>query len=392
LQTVQEQKAPQTIQCVKKDANGNSVIVEKRVIYATSVNFGAVDFSKPFATSSAALAYDKKHERLYYTPMGINELRYIDLKSGKIYFFEDEPFGVLKSRHDVKNQITRMVIASDGNGYALTNDANHLIQFTTGKKPTITDLGPVTDDAANGVFSVHKSDGFGGDIIADAQKNLYLITANRNVFKISLESKTATFVGAIQGLPRGFTTNGAVVEADSKVIVTSSQSTLGYFRFDMNTLQAEKVSSSSSVYNASDLANANLLFDKKKKDKKEKEVKQDPTVQNPPQTQQEILAGKPQPGTVSEELVAQASITAYPNPVMTGGLVKLSFSNQPQGRYTIQFMDAGGKVVNQQQVTINSKSQVIDYRVPQLITAGNYIIKVVNESNEIASVNKLVVQ
>src|SRR5689334_16786374 len=58
---------------------------------------------KPFATFSAALAYDKKHDRLYYTPMGINQLRYIDLKSKsqKIFYFEDEAFGVLSSRHDV---------------------------------------------------------------------------------------------------------------------------------------------------------------------------------------------------------------------------------------------------------------------------------------------------
>ncbi|HMD00981.1 MAG TPA: hypothetical protein VKH37_12545, partial [Ferruginibacter sp.] len=36
-------------------------------------------YDKPFATNSAAMAYDKKHDRLYYTPMGINQLRYIDL-------------------------------------------------------------------------------------------------------------------------------------------------------------------------------------------------------------------------------------------------------------------------------------------------------------------------
>src|SRR4030095_12531389 len=81
---------------------------------------------KPFATNSAAAAYDKKHERLYYTPMGINQLRYIDLKSNKIYYFENESFGTVSGPGDGANQICRMVIASDGNGYALTNDGNHL--------------------------------------------------------------------------------------------------------------------------------------------------------------------------------------------------------------------------------------------------------------------------
>ncbi|MEI9956836.1 MAG: hypothetical protein WDM90_11155 [Ferruginibacter sp.] len=35
---------------------------------------------------------------------------------------------------DEANHITRMDIAADGNGYAITNDGNHLIRFTTGKK------------------------------------------------------------------------------------------------------------------------------------------------------------------------------------------------------------------------------------------------------------------
>jgi hypothetical protein len=187
---------------------------------------------KPFATNSAAMAYDKKHERLYYTPMSINQLRYIDLKSGKIYYFEGEDFGVVKSGGDVGNQITRMVIASDGNGYALTNNANHLIRFTTGKKPEITDLGAVTDDAAAKI-SVHSSGGYGGDMVADASGNLYLITAGRNVFKINIDTKAATYVGAIKGLPKGFSTNGAMVEEGSKVIVASSESTVGYYRFDL---------------------------------------------------------------------------------------------------------------------------------------------------------------
>src|SRR5258705_13522593 len=71
-------------------ANGSNVRV-KTVI----VNGNGNQYDKPFATNSAAMAYDKKHERLYYTPMGINQLRYIDLKSNKIFYFENEPFGTV---------------------------------------------------------------------------------------------------------------------------------------------------------------------------------------------------------------------------------------------------------------------------------------------------------
>jgi hypothetical protein len=65
-------------------------------------------------------------------------------------------------------------------------------------------------------------------------------------------------------LPRGFSTNGAIVEGGSNIIVSSASSTMGYYRFDLNTLEAEKVSESENVFNASDLANANLVSEKKK--------------------------------------------------------------------------------------------------------------------------------
>ncbi|HEX2684860.1 MAG TPA: hypothetical protein VHL77_13035, partial [Ferruginibacter sp.] len=243
----------------KLKATGNRIMVVRN-------NFSVQQaYDKPFATNSAAMAYDKKHERLYYTPMGIDQLRYIDLKSNKIYYFEDEPFGVVKGQWDVPAQITRMVIASDGNGYALSNDANHLVRFTTGKKPEITDLGAVNDAAANGDFSIHR--GVGGDMIADNAGNLYLITAYRNVWKINIESRTAEYKGGIKGLPEEYQTNGAAVEEGSKVIVCSSRSTESYYRFDLNTLQGEKIQGGSDVFNASDLANGNLAFAKKEKDK-----------------------------------------------------------------------------------------------------------------------------
>ena len=265
------------------------------VYYVRTSGGSPIQTDKPFATNSAAMAYDKKHERLYYTPMGINQLRYIDLnsKTQGIYYFEDEPFGKVAGLHDAANQITRMVIASDGNGYALSNDAKHLIRFTTGKKPEISDLGTLTDDPANGSNSVHNRNGYGGDMIADASKNLYLITANRNVFLISLDSRVATFKGTIKGLPKGFSTNGAMVEGGSKVIVASSESTVGYYRFDLNTLEAEKVSSEATVYNASDLANGTLAFDKKEKNKKQQP--QQPEVKEEAPKVEEKVAEEPKP-------------------------------------------------------------------------------------------------
>jgi hypothetical protein len=362
-------------------ASGNNV----RTYTRTVVMMQKISMDKPFSTNSAAMAYDKKHERLYYTPMAINQLRYIDLKSGKIYYFEDEAFGVVKSMGDAPNQITRMVIASDGDGYALTNDGNHLLKFTTGKKPTITDLGALTDDAANAKYSVHSSGGYGGDMIADASGNLYLLTANRHVFKINIETKVAVHLGAIKGLPQGFSTNGAMVEEGSKVFIASSESTVGYYRFDLNTLQAEKVSTSADVFNASDLANGNLAFDKNKKEKKKKN--EEPEETKPETKPEETLTKKGQ----QEEILTNNGIAVYPNPV-TNGRVNLSFSKQLAGKYQVQLLDMDGKLISSKEITISSDNQTESFKFPGLSVSGTYLLRVSSEINKVNVTNKIVVQ
>src|SRR5258708_31025307 len=76
----------------------------------------------PFSTGVAAIAYDKKNNRLYYTPMFIDQLRYIDLKTMKLYYVTDQSFtGVANTHNDEANVVTRMAITPDGYGYAITN-------------------------------------------------------------------------------------------------------------------------------------------------------------------------------------------------------------------------------------------------------------------------------
>ncbi len=355
-------------------ANGSNVRVKTVVI-----NNQGNQYDKPFATNSAAMAYDKKHERLYYTPMGINQLRYIDLKSNKIYYFENESFGAVSGPGDGANQITRMVIASDGNGYALTNDGNHLIRFTTGKNPVITDLGALSDDASNANFSVHSRKGYGGDMIADASGNLYLLTANRNVFKISIESKVAAYHGTIKGLPEGFSTNGAMVEDGSKVIVASSESAIGYFRFDLTTMQAEKVSTTATVFNASDLANERLAFAKKKKDRK--------NAEEPKQEVAEELTKK----SLLQNAIINNGISVYPNPV-TNGLVKISFADQPIGKYSVELIDITGKLIQSKEINVRGSMHIEEVRIPRSVSGGNYLLKINGANNNVSFTNKLVVQ
>jgi hypothetical protein len=148
----------------------------------------------PVASLAAACAYDQRHNRLYYAPLFMNQLRYIDLdeKEPKIYYFDNESFTPATDLNNEANHITRMVIAADGDGYALSNDANHLMRFTTGRKAVITDLGALKDDENNGEKSIHaKTTSWGGDMIADAAGNLYVISAFRQVYKVNIQTKVA---------------------------------------------------------------------------------------------------------------------------------------------------------------------------------------------------------
>jgi hypothetical protein len=342
-------------------------------IAATNSTTAKDNNNLPFSTFSAACAYDKKHNRLYYTPMGINQLRYIDLngQQARIFYFDGEAFGLVNGLQDEANHVTRMVIGSDGNGYALSNDANHLLQFTTNKKPVIMDLGNLVDGEKNGGVSVHnKCSSWGGDMVADAFGNLYLISARQAVFEINLKSRVADFKGFISGLPANYTTNGAVVDADGNIVVSSANSVNGYYTVDLNTLKASLIPVKDQVYNTSDLANGNLAL-QKEADKKASAVAA-------------ASVGRREP-------TENANITVYPNPV-TDRSVRLYFTNQQAGRYKVQLVDLAGRVLNEQMLTIANKVQVEEMQLDPKFARGLYIVKLLDGKKKALFTDKILIQ
>jgi hypothetical protein len=320
----------------------------------------------PFNTMSAALAFDKKHNRLYYTPMYINQLRYIDMssKEPKIYYFENEALSAVAEIKNESMHITRMVIASDGNGYALSNDGNHFVRFTTGRKPMIEDLGSIQDDAKSTVSIHDKKTSWGGDMVADASGNLYVISAYHHVFKVNIRSRSASYVGKIQGLPGNFTTNGAVVDDEGALVVSSASSSDNYYKVNMNDWMASKLDASNKVFNASDLANGNLAFEKK----------------------MEAL-----PKLFERELVRNDKINMFPNPVSTGRF-RVSFHNRELGRYDIQVVDLTGRLLSQKTVNIQNNGQAAEIDLRGSIANGTYLVKVLNNAKKTVFSDKLVVE
>jgi len=145
-------------------------------------------------------------------------------------------------------------------------------------------------------------------------------------------------------------------------------------------MQAEKVSTNASVFNASDLANERLAFSKKKRDKKNDLVEE----QKPP-VAEEMTRKSPQ------DAVTNNGIAVFPNPV-TNRLVKISFANQPAGRYNVELIDITGKLIQSKEVNINNSQQVEEVRIPRSVSGGNYVLKVTGISNNVNITNKIVIQ
>lgn len=321
----------------------------------------------PFSTGVAALAYDNKNERLYFTPMFVDQLRYIDLKTMKIYYVTDQVFsGHQNLRNDDGGVVSRMVIAPDGYGYAITNDANNFVRFTTGKKFKIENLGTLVDDPGNTGMSIHnRCSSAGGDIVADNEGNLYLISANNSVFKVNITTKVAKWLGTVKGLPQGFTTNGLAVTYDGKLLAGSQVYNKGWVVIDPKSWISSPYASPNGVYLTSDLANSNYLSTNKT----------------------DIALIEPRLSDLSNK------VQIYPNPVDIGSnQFKLQFNKLTPGNYTIELTDVSGKQVMMQRVNVTSEGQVQTINLKKNTAQGIYLVKLSDIDKRSIFTQKLVVQ
>jgi hypothetical protein len=289
----------------------------------------------------------------------------------KVFYVTDKVFtGMAQKSSDQGNIITRMVIASDGNGYALTNDGAHLIQFTTGKKLQIADIGSLVDDPANKGVSVHNScSSYGGDMVADDNGNLYLFSARNHVFKVNLESKVATHLGVVSGLPADFTINGTAVNDKNEVIAGSAVQASSYFTVDYKTLAATPYKIAGTVFHSSDLANSNLLITADKS------------------TGAAEIISKVVPPANSGD----GKIGIYPNPV-TNNQFAIQFNQLEAGNYSVQVTDVMGRQVIQKMVNISGDNQTQSIKLNPSVTKGVYLVKVTDANSKTVYSTKVVVQ
>jgi len=322
-----------------------------------------------FNTGVAAIAYDKKNNRLYYTPMFIDQLRYIDLKTMRVYYVADQSFSGGNAHNDEARIVTRMVIAPDGYGYAVTNDATSFIRFSTGKKLIVEQLGSLVDDPSNGGISVHnRCSSWGGDMVADDASNLYMFTARNMVFKVNVETKVATWLGPIKGVPDDFSMNGVAVTDDGNLLAGSQTYSKGWYLIDPKSWSATPYSSPKGVYLTSDLANSNVLSTRKKS----------PT---------EI------PTMSQLDLQNSNLVQLYPNPISArNNQFKLQFNKLNAGDYTVELTNVTGEQVMTQKVNVASEGYVQTINLKKNTAQGIYLVKVTDIYGKSIFTQKLVVQ
>ena len=348
--------------------------------FARTTNKNQVADNPVLSGSVACLAYDARSNRLFYVPQQVSELRYMDMKESTPSFtcLESQSFHLLHGKDDVANQISRMTIGADGFGYALSNDGEHLIRFSTQGNPVIQDLGVLVDNPKNPVLVRSSCTSWGGDIVGAADGSLYLISMRNHIFHISLPNKQCDYVGMVKDLPEEFTSNGASVDENGALLISCGTSYGKNFsplyQVDMATLKATPVTNNlADLGNVSDMASSNLLF--QRPDQK-KTTGSDPAFNQTSEADMEQLA----------------VISIFPNPV-THEKFQIKTSNLTQkGDYRMLLLDIHGNKIMEAKMAVHTKNSSQSFSFPARNAKGVYVVQIMDAFNRSVFSQQLIVE
>ncbi len=210
--------------------------------------------------SMASLAFDQKNNSLVFVPMFSSNIYVMNNRTKEITLVENTAIKSVQCTID--SHITRMTATKDGIIYAMSNSGSQLIKISSENgKYSVKDLGTIKDISTNTDKKLSTMQtGFGGDMVADADGNLYVFSAFNNVFKINVRNLTSEFMGTVSGLPENYTSNGAAVNATGDIVVGNARGE-GLYEINFKTLEAKAVSGDFKmpIY---DLASSYFLNDK----------------------------------------------------------------------------------------------------------------------------------
>jgi hypothetical protein len=183
------------------------------------------------------------------------------------------------------------------------------------------------------------------------------------MFKINPQTRVADLVGQVKGLPAQFTSNGMVVNDEGDLVLSSAMLADNYYKVNPSTLEATAIKKADgTVFNASDLANANLLF-----------------------------KNNAAPKNIFSEVKGNNAISIYPNPVTTKTFT-MQFDRLAAGRYNLVLTDASGRSILSRSLNINALGQVEKINLPRAAAGGVYLIKLTGDNRKVAYTDKIVVQ
>lgn len=309
---------------------------QSQVISLTSIqkdgNDLNLDYSK-FNPLTASIAFDSSRNQLVIMPMNQPELILIDGLTQQTSAVDISNI-VMISPCDEGTYFTRMT-SLNGKVYALNNKGSDLIEFDlTSKK--VKNIGSVifpTDE---------KLAIYGGDLVADSNGNLILISVNGSVFEINMTSKIANLKGKISGLPNEYTVNGASVNPDGTIRLANAQGK-GKYSVSLDNLQA--------IYQGNDVPTYDLASD--------------------------IKIGE---HNLKNELVL------FPNEVVNGILNIKNLKNTNE--VSLEIYDLfSNKVYNKKQ-SLNDTQQILSFSVN--LKPGIYLAKVINKNGKELVAKKII--
>lgn len=171
---------------------------------------------------------------IFYIPMSGQKVMKIDAvsKTGTQYTFST----VQPDSKDQAGYYARMTTTPDGYMYALNNSGTEFLKISA--SGSIQNLGAINQFASKAKELGAETAVYGGDMVADAFGNIYVISASSHVFKINPNKLSSEYLGQIQGLPAGYTVNGAAVERDGSVLLGTTSKNNSLYSLNMETLEA----------------------------------------------------------------------------------------------------------------------------------------------------------
>ena len=158
--------------------------------------------------------------------------------------------------------------------------------------------------------------------------------------------------------PATFTTNGAAVDDEGNIILSSAVVSDSYFKVNPATLEASVIKGGREMYSVSDLANGNLVFQRK-------------------------------PSASNEIIALENNVQVYPNPVINKN-INISFNKMNAGNYVVEVADINGKIVKNKSITLNGAST--EKISMDKASSGFYLVRLVDSNGKTVFTKKVVVE